>query len=79
MMLDGLPVGGGALATRRMADRASSELQHAVVAEIVQQLVHLAAWMRRKPPALLQAWTPVLLEIQTEAGVYRDLISRSVS
>src|SRR5271165_2437480 len=58
-----------------MANRSSPELKHAVFAEIVEQLMHLAG-VDAAGSHWHHSWhgRPVLLEIQTEAWIYRDLI-----
>ena len=61
-----------------MADRAAAELQHHVLAEIVEQLVHLAGVdaARGDRHHLAQA-RPVLLEEEAALQVDRVAVSRS--
>jgi hypothetical protein len=72
--LDGDAVRGGAGGdAHRMPDRAAAELQHDVLAEVVQQLVHLAGVdaTRRDRHDGREAG-PVLVEVQPGRGV-RDV------
>ena len=80
--LDGDAVGGGAGGdAHRVADRAAAELQHDVLAEVVQQLVHLAGVdAARGDRHDTRHRGPVLVEVEPGLGVGLDeALSRSVS